>query len=171
LILKARLVLATFILSAQVAQAEAIKSTYSDFDLTKCKTVSVSQEDGGGTWKCEGISGYDVTYSEGDLRGTMAFSPSVDIQCAAAQSFGHFNSPGAKIEWRIKNGKPIATILRWYADGGEPSVKQDWLVVTKLNGDEACRTAIIGAQYPNANVVARQKADISIHFDCTKVLP
>ena len=159
------------ILCASSAHAETITSTYSNFDLNKCKALSVSVEDGGGTWKCKGIKGYDVIYSDGDLRGTMGFGRDAENQCSARQSFGHFNSAGIKIEWRMKMGKPIATIVRWYTDGGEPSVKQDWLVVTKLDQGEACRTAFIDSKYPNANAVARQKADTSAKFNCAKDMP
>jgi hypothetical protein len=154
------------------ATAQAGTSQYSDFNVKKCKQVGeLNQEDGGGTWECPGIKGLKVIYSEGDLRGTMAFGESADIQCASAQSFGHFNSPGDKIEWRLNDGKPYATILRWFTDNGEPDSKQNWLVVTKINSDEVCRTAIIDTQTPNANVVARQKADQSVSFKCTKDLP
>ena len=157
--------------SASFAHAEAISSVYSDFDMTKCKTISVSEEDGGGSWLCKGIKGFDVVYSEGDLRGTMGFGPFAENQCSSAQSFGKFNSPGAKIEWRMKNGKPYATILRWFTDNGEPNGKQNWLVVTKLNDDDACRTAFIDTKFPGANKVAQQKADTAKNFNCAKDLP
>jgi hypothetical protein len=163
--------IANTILLASPVQAETVTSTYTNFDLTKCKVLNKSEEDGGGQWICKGIKGYDVLYSDGDLRGTMAFGRSAEIQCAAAQSFGRFNSPGDKIEWRMIRGKPIATILRWFTDNGEPDGKQNWLVVTKINSDEVCRTAIIDTKYPNANKVAQLKADASDHFSCTKDLP
>jgi hypothetical protein len=157
-------------LLASTAQAETIISVYSDFDITKCKTLNKSAEDGGGQWQCKGIKDYDVLYSEGDLRGTMAFGKSAEIQCAAAQSFSKFNSPGRKIEWRIKNGKPLATIMRWFTDNGEADGKQNWLVVTKINSDEVCRTALIDTKYPNANKIAQQKANASGSFRCSKDL-
>ena len=71
----------------------------------------------------------------------------------------------------MKNGKPFATILRWFTDNGEEDGKQNWLVVTKLNGDEACRMAFIDTKFPNANAVAKQKADSAKNFNCAKDLP
>ncbi len=162
--------LALFLLASS-AHAETITSAYSDFDIAKCKTISVSEEDGGGTWKCKGIKGYDVIYSEGDLRGTVGFGTHAADQCTSHQSFGHFYSPGTKIEWRMEKGKPFATIMRWFTDNGEPDGKQNWLVVTKLNGRDACRTALIDTKYPNANVIAQQKADSAKNFNCKKDLP
>ena len=74
----------------------------------------------------------------------------------------------------MENGKPFATILRWSTDNGsgEAGSKQNWLVVTKLNGRDACRTALIDTKYPNANSVARANADgKSRTFNCEKDVP
>ena len=135
--------------------AGEITSVYSDFDLKKCKALELyaGNEGEGGVWQCKGIGGFDVLYLEGDLRGYVAFGPEARSQCTSAQTFGAFNSPGPKIEWRMENGKPIATIFRWFTDNGsgEEGAKQNWLVVTKLNGKDACRTALIDTKYPNAN--------------------
>ena len=162
-------------LSATAALAGEITSVYSDLDLKKCKALELYADEGeGGVWECKGIKGFDVLYLEGDLRGYVAFGPEARSQCASAQTFGAFNSPGPKIEWRMENGKPIATILRWLTDNGsgEANAKQNWLVVSKLNGRDACRTALIDTKYPNANAVAREKADgQSRSFNCEKDMP
>lgn len=169
-LLHAKILLAIFLI-AGTAQAEIITSAYTDFRIENCKQLNkTSEEDGSGQWWCKGYNDMPVLYSEGDLRGTMAFGRTAEIQCAAAQSFGYFNSPGSKIEWRLKNGKPIATIMRWFTDNGEKDGKQNWLVVTKINSDEVCRTAIIDTKFPNANKVAQQKADSSGSFKCAKDL-
>jgi hypothetical protein len=154
------------------AQAETAKSTFTKIDLKKCKQIE--KPDGfvfEGSWTCKGLKGFDVVYSGMDLRATMAFGPKPKTQCSASQTFGHFNSPGDTIEWRLAKGKPYATILRWFTDNGEPDGKQNWLVVTKIDGDEVCRTTIVDTQFPNANQVARRKADQSTSFNCAKDVP
>jgi hypothetical protein len=163
-------------LSATATLAGEITSVYSDLDLKTCKALQLytGDEGEGGEWQCKGIKGYDVMFWEGDLRGNIAFGPLARSQCSSAQSFGAFNSPGAKIEWRMENGKPIATILRWFTDNGsaEANAKQNWLVVTKLNGSDACRMALIDTKYPNANTLAQAKADGKAHtFNCEKDMP
>ena len=162
-------------LSAIAASAGEITSVYSDLDLKKCKALELYADEGeGGVWECKGIKGFDVLYLEGDLRGYVAFGLEARSQCASAQTFGAFNSPGPKIEWRMENGKPIATILRWLTDNGsgEANARQNWLAVSKLNGKDACRTALIDTKYPNANAVARAKADgQSRAFNCEKDMP
>ena len=167
--------LAFLVAGSSIAFAGQVTSIYSDFDLKKCKALELYADEGeGGVWQCEGIKGFDVLYLEGDLRGYIAFGPEARSQCTSAQTFGAFNSPGPKIEWRMENGKPIATIFRWFTDNGsgEEGAKQDWLVVTKLNGKDACRTALIDTKYPNANIVARGKADENSRaFNCEKDVP
>jgi hypothetical protein len=164
-------------LSATAASAGEITSVYSDLDLKACKALELynGQDNGeGGVWECKGIEGFDVLYLEGDLRGYVAFGPEARSQCTSAQTFGAFNSPGPKIEWRMENGKPIATILRWFTDNGsgEANAKQNWLAVTKLNGRDACRVALIDTKYPDANSIARAKADGKAHtFNCEKDVP
>ncbi|MGB8315332.1 MAG: hypothetical protein WCE69_12695, partial [Aestuariivirga sp.] len=162
-------------LSATAAAAGEITSAYSGLDLKKCKALELYADEGeGGIWECRGIKGFDVLYLEGDLRGYVAFGPDARGQCTSAQTFGAFNSPGPKIEWRMENGKPIATILRWFTDNGsgEADAKQNWLVVSKLNGKDACRTALIDTKYPNANGVAREKADRNARsFNCERDMP
>ena len=162
-------------LSATTASAGEITSVYSDLDLKTCKALELYADEGeGGVWECTGIKGFDVLYLEGDLRGYIAFGPEARSQCTSAQTFGAFNSRGPKIEWRMENGKPIATILRWFTDNGsgEANAKQNWLVVSKLNGRDACRTALIDTKYPDANIVAREKADgPSRSFACEEDMP
>jgi hypothetical protein len=156
-------------LLASSAHAETVTSLYSDLDIKKCKIIAEYKEDVGGIeLRCKGIKGYDVWYTEGDLRGSVSFGPEAKKQCSALQTFGAFNSVGNKVEWRMAGGKPFATILRWFTDNGEAGGKQNWLVVTKLNGNDACRTALIDTKYPNANAVAQQKADSSASFNCEK---
>lgn len=162
--------------AATAASAGEIASVYSNLDLAKCKALQLytGDEGEGGEWECKGIKGHGVMFWEGDLRGNIAFGPLARSQCSSAQSFGAFNSPGAKIEWRMDKGKPFATILRWSTDNGsgETGAKQNWLVVTKLNGRDACRTALIDTKYPNANTLARAKADgKSRTFNCEKDVP
>ena len=70
------------------------------------------------------------------------------------------------------DGKPFATILRWYIDNGEVGGKQNWLVVTKIGEADACHVAYVDSQLPEANLIARQRADERARiFDCAKDVP
>jgi hypothetical protein len=159
-----------------VAAAQDITSIYSELDLKKCQQLALFEDEGeGGEWSCPGIKDHDVRVWEGDLRSFVGFGKEAPRQCASAQTFGAFNSLGPRVEWRMKKGRPFATILRWFtestADPDKP-VKQNWLVVTKLDGRDACHIAYIDTKYVDANEVARQQADENAEtFNCAKDMP
>jgi hypothetical protein len=140
-------------------------SAYSDLDLSKCTqlTPETSGEEGesSGILECKGYKGFPVTFAEGDLRSFVAFGKSGQDHCAFRQTFGGFNSTGEKVEWRLKDGTPIATILRWKVsyDSVDATKLKSWLVVTKLEDNQSCHMAYIEGGYPNANEKARELAD------------
>ena len=121
-----------------------------------------------------GLKDYDVRIWEGDLRSFVGFGKMAPAQCASMQTFGAFNSLGPRVEWRMRDGKPFATILRWLTEANTDgkSVKQNWLVVTKLGDKDACHIAYIDTKYADANEVARQRADErAAAFNCAKDMP
>jgi hypothetical protein len=168
---------ALLLLSALPASAGEITSAYSDVDLAKCKAMTVGEpEDGvdGGEWLCDGVLGNKVQIWEGDLRNFVGFGEAPPAQCASMQTFFAFNTLGPKVEWRVESGKPFATILRWMTNRGDetPDAKQDWLVVTKVDGRDGCHAAYIDATLPNANELAREAADnVARTFKCEKDTP
>lgn len=140
-------------------------SVYTDFILDKCQRVTPesSGEDGesSGVFECKGYGKYVVTFAEGDLRSFVSFGTESADHCSFHQTFSGFNSVGNKIEWRRKNGKPIATILRWTVsyDPENSEKTKTWLVVTKLEADQSCHMGYVEGAYPNANAAARKLAD------------
>ena len=158
------------------AAADEITSIYSELDLKNCKQLALFEDEGeGGEWLCPGIKDYDVHVWEGDLRSYVGFGKEAPAQCVSAETFGAFNSLGPRVEWRMKDGKPFATILRWLTQpsdaNGNPG-KQNWLVVTKLDGKDACHSAYVDTKYTDANEVARQRADErAATFNCAKDMP
>lgn len=154
-------------LAASSAAAAGISSVYTDFSLNACKTLAQNEEEGGSyEGMCPGHAGIPVYFGEGDLRQFVAFGENGRTSCAATQTFGHFNHIGRKIEWRLDGGKPFATILRWFES--DEYTKRQWLVVTRL-GDQQCHVAYVDGSRPNANDIAREKADtLARSFDCAK---
>lgn len=157
------------------AAAQENTSLYSELNLKKCQQLALFEDEGeGGEWLCKGIADHDVRVWEGDLRTFVGFGKDAPAQCAAMQTFGAFNSLGPRVEWRMKAGRPFATILRWFTEQsteGAP-IKQNWLVVTKLAGKDACHIAYIDTKYTEANEVARLRADErAATFDCAKDMP
>jgi hypothetical protein len=153
-------------------------SAYTNYDLTKCKQIEPGSKPGEGesspTYECKGYKGQPVTFVEGDLRSFVAFGKDGRNHCAFRETFSGFNSVGNKVEWRLKDGAPIATILRWSVSyDPEDSAKQkSWLVVTKLEGRNSCHMAYVEGGFPQANDKARALADTAAaDYSCAKSTP
>ena len=151
-------------------------SVYTDLnfnDKKNCVNVSPAPVEGepndSAAFECGGYSNYVVTFAEGDLRSFVSFGTESGDHCAARQTFGGFNSVGNKIEWRLKDGKPSATILRWSVsyDPEDSNKQKSWLVVTKLEENDSCHMGYVEGGYPKANEKARWFVDTAAEtFSC-----
>ena len=152
-----------FFLTSAIA---GITSEYTSFDLDKCQTIDkpTQPEEPWIVLGCKGYRNdpaYDIVFHEDDLRGSFSVGKNPREHCASSFSFSGFNSPGKTIEWRLSDGKPFATILRWTVSmevDGKPR-EQQWLAVTKLEADNSCPAAYVEAALPMANEKAREAAD------------
>jgi hypothetical protein len=165
---KFALILGALLLAMPAGAAELV-SAYTDVDLEQCEMLS--SDEVGATWACEGLDGYPVTISEGDLRMTVSYGEDAMDEVAMSQGFGPFNRLGAKMEWLSPADDPdgpIATILRWYLQKGEGPGESQILVVTQLEPGAVCQIAWIDATAnPNANEMARAAAeDLAGDFNC-----
>lgn len=156
-------------------------SAYSEFDpenKSLCHLVSAAEPGdeamSSGGYECKGFGGYVVSFAEGDLRSFVSFGKQAGNHCAATQTFSGFNSVGKKIEWRLKDGKPIATILRWSVsyDPEDATKQKSWLVVTKLEDNNSCHMGYVEGGFPQANDRARKLADTAVDdYSCAKSTP
>ena len=156
-------------------------SAYTALDLNDKKACMITspapqpgEGEGSATYECRGYGDYVVTFFEGDLRSYITYGTDTADQCAVRQTFSGFNSIGNKIEWRLRDGKPIATILRWTVsyDPENAEKTKTWLVVTKLDGDEACHMGYVEGAASNANEAAQKLADdFAISFSCKTSKP
>jgi hypothetical protein len=149
----------------QAAAAETVTSAYTKIKISECAVVEISEEEEWGIWRCEGYGGVSVRVAEGDLRTFVSYDDDAGEQLAATQTFPGFNSTGETLEWRLKDGKPFATILRFYIEHDE--AKSQVLVVTQLK-PLTCHIGYVDAtRNANANELARQVADeMAGSFDC-----
>lgn len=151
-------------------------SAYTNLDFNdkkNCTDVTPAPVEGepndGVAFECRGFGNYVVSFSEGDLRSLVSFGTESGDHCAARQTFGGFNSVGNKIEWRLKDGKPTATILRWSVsyDPEDSNKQKSWLVVTKLEPEDSCHMGYVEGGFPNANEKARWLVDTMAEtFSC-----
>lgn len=142
-------------------------STYTNIDVRKCASISADEESGSASWRCNGITGYKVIVSEGDLRQTIdVIAPNRkkhELNLWGVVS-GGFSSLGDKIEWRMKRvgGRPtpVAMIVRFKAseDPDDSSKITSYLVVAKVTPSQICVVDKI-APGANQNVLAQRSAD------------
>lgn len=157
---------------AVVASAGAAESVYTKLDLDACVVLDQDEESGGVLLQCDGLPGYPVFASEGDLR----FDVDYGVQNETWQSFSPFNSIGDTIEWRVADGEPHAAILRFFIDTGMTGGALDKgqvLVVSSVGGESApgCVVALVDAEAEQPNGVARGAAAMARHFDCASDAP
>lgn len=160
------LLTAALALLAFPAAAQTIDSAYTDVDLDGCEQIS--EDEMGASFLCEGYGGMPMTIGEGDLRFFVSYGDDAGNEKAAGQTPPPFNYPGKKMEWRLSDGKPFATILRYFVQREEGQEDGQILVVTKVEPGATCHVAYIDAlANKNANELARQAADDLVpDFDC-----
>jgi len=157
---------------APEAGAAGIASDYTKIQLEKCTLLQgPDTEEGtfGGAWQCAGYKGQPVYVAEGDLRMFVSFGPAAAEEPAAGQTLPRFNTINETLEWRLRDGVPFATILRWFPSLDDGASDGSVLVVTQLRpGGGTCQIAMVDAQAnKDANVLARQAADsMAGTFDC-----
>jgi hypothetical protein len=168
------LLVATGALFAAPVSVFAASSAYTDFDLKKCRHVSGEDVEDYGEWFCRGYRGISIYMNAGDQRIYVSYGNNAKNEPAASQTLASFNGEGSKIEWRIENGKPFATIMRWrttVTNEKRDSVRGSVLVVTKLSGG-VCHVGYVDGANKDANALARQIADKHARvFSCGKDKP
>jgi len=170
-----RLVLFAATLAFATAGHADVKSVYTKIDLKKCKQTEKADEYVfGGSWRCKGVGGYDVYVSSMDDRESAAFGKRTEKNCSGLKTFNGFNNLGNTVEWRVRDGKPFAAILRWTVsvDPEDSNKTATWLVVNKLENGAACHMHYVAGSYPDANVAAQRAADdLAGEFKCDTDTP
>lgn len=148
---------------------EDIQGVYTDLNLDDCEVLQTFEEGGGVELRCPGYKDIPLFVSEGDLR----FDIDVGVPNNKWTSQSAFNTLGEKVEWRLRNGRPFAVIIRYYLDDGSgtgtrlPSV----LAVLTVGGEGSpgCLVGWVPANAkPSQNEAARQLADQQAEgFDCS----
>jgi hypothetical protein len=152
--------------------AGAAESAYTDFNPKKCRHTPGTEVEDYGEWRCKGFKGIPIHMSAGDQRIYVSYGRNAKDEPAASQTLASFNGEGRRIEWRLENGKPFATIMRWSTTGTDEKgnlVRGSTLVVTKLGRNGVCHVGYVDGQANNANELAREIADKHArNFNCEK---
>lgn len=157
--------------------AQSNQSVYTSLQAKQCRTLkSSNSETGDYEGRCQGVAGYTLLISEGDLRQNVTVvtprgvKHSLDLWEVIS---GGFSRVGPNAEWRMtkQNGKPlpVALIVRFIAneDAAQPNKTTAYLAVSKITPNAICVTNKIppGAK---ANSDARVAADAAANQPCLK---
>ncbi len=170
----------TLALFIATSSAFAQSNTYTKINFDKTCTI-ISEYEQGVEVACSGYTGYPVIFSEGDLRQMVRFGHIAKLS-DQWESFGQFNRANDTIEWRLKDKKPYAAILRYFIensnDNGEHTkeLKGQVLVVSTVGTHEKPTSCVIGyvdaRANKNANKLAQELADTkATTFECGKNKP
>lgn len=147
-------------------------SAYTKIELAACREIPPAPDDPleSGAWWCEGHGGIPIYVSEGDLRFFVSYGDTAPDELAAKTTLPAFNHIGETIEWRLgPDGRPFATILRFFTSSGDGAPDGQVLVITRLGGPgQVCHIGYVDARTnPDANAIAREVADNgAAEFDC-----
>jgi len=173
-----RIILLSLFLVTSSAFAQS--NTYSQIDFEKSCTI-ISEYEQGLTATCSGYKGYPVLFSEGDLRQMVRFGHIAKVD-GQWESFGQFNRANATIEWRLKDKKPYAAILRYFIENSNENgeykkeLEGQVLVVSTVGTYEKPTSCVVGyvdaRANKNANALSQELADMKAErFICGKDKP
>lgn len=149
-----------------VAMTEGYETTLTDDDCV----VIASGEDGE-LQSCSGFSGYGILKTVSEERMSVFFGYVGNWYAEGAyESFEAINHIADVVEWRVRDGVPRATIVRWTIDHGktesgetDPEIVGEVLVVSKVaqpGEGEGCVIGYVDAlENENADEIAREVAD------------
>ncbi len=145
------------------------KSIYTDLAADKCKTNDVDKRIPGiYSGKCKGVGGFDLEVYLDDERNSIGvvLPSKKTVGLDFWNYFSNFSELGEMAEWRIKDKKPIALIVRLkVSDRGDERSPTSYLIVSKISATEACVTDIVKPG-KNQNAKAQRLADMASIKPC-----
>ena len=157
--------------SAQTVALGQSKSIYTTLAADKCKTIDVNKGmPGNYSGRCAGVGGYQLEVYLDDERNSIGvvLPSSKVIGLDLWNYFGNFSALGETAEWRMKGKKPVALIVRLnVSDQGDEKPPTSYLIVSRLNGTDACVTDIVKPG-KGQNARAQSLADRALTRSCRK---
>ena len=140
-------------------------SIYTDIKPQRCRMLDSHSE--GATWACNGAAGYKLIHASDFVSEITLVSPrgtQMPLSLGEKLQPG-WSSVGNKAEWRMRQGRPVALIVRYDIGEEGESRRISYLVVARIEANNAC---MVGKVPPgrNQNVLARQMADAAQNMSC-----
>jgi len=150
--------------TSAAAQPGRATSVYTVLDMARCAETARVEEGASVTWRCRGHAGIPLIVMTSDDR----YDVDAGEDNGEWESPGRFSFPGPRVEWRLRGGRAFAIVYRLRLSGGE-APPSSVLAVESIGrpGHPGCLVAMIDGRLPNANVLARARADArAARFRC-----
>jgi hypothetical protein len=152
------------------AGVAAQESVYTSLAEKQCKTLELKEDEAYSRGSCAGVGGYKLEVVESDLRQTVdVVAPNgkkspLDFQGNVSAMF---SAVGQKAEWRARQGKPYALIVRFNVSENpdDTTKKTSYLVVAKISPEGSCITGVVNPS-ATANADAQRLADEAPNKSC-----
>jgi hypothetical protein len=152
--------LALMLISVILTSAQ-IKSVYTSLDEKHCKSVKGDPKEKNVIYNgvCPGVGSYKLKIAASEEHQWIGLvAPSGKEFFVGTQS-ASYNFLGKKAEWRVRNGRPLALIVRYNLMNPEADkVGTSLLVVSKVSRTKTCVTDIVDPS-KTQNEQARKLAD------------
>lgn len=141
---------------AAAAPAPLYTSVYTKLDVGRCRVLERIEEGESVSWRCPGHAGIPLFVSTGDGR----YDVDAGVDNGEWEALGGFHTLGPRVEWRLRRGRPIAIIFRYIQSGpDQPPGTRIAVETIGRAGRPGCLISMIDGAFPNANAVARERAD------------
>ena len=161
-------ILSTFfmvLLSSSFAMAQ-IKSVYTSLDEKHCRKMKNGSDNVIYNGRCPGVGGYKIAVAASEEHQWAELIAPSGKKFDVSISPVAYDSLGRTAEWRVKNGKPIALIIRFdLRDEFGGKVSRSLLAVSKISRTKACVTNVVEPS-KTQNSEARKFADGSASQPC-----
>lgn len=148
------------------------KSIYTDLAAEKCKTIDVDKGmPGNYSTRCQGVGGYGLEVYLDDERNSLGvvLPSKKTVGLDFWNYFANFSALGEKAEWRMKDKRPVALIVRLnVSDQGDGKPQTSYLIVSKISPTKPCVTDIVKPG-KNQNAQAQRLADEASAKPCKKI--
>ena len=127
-------------------------------EIAGCETLRVYEESGGVEQRCPGYGGVPLFVSEGDLR----YDVDAGVPNGVFTTASPFNAIRPTVEWRLRDGRPFAVIVRYDLDAGDggPTASELAVISVGTEGAPGCLVGWVPADAaPSQNEAARALAD------------
>ncbi|MEA3018098.1 MAG: hypothetical protein QOI38_2820 [Sphingomonadales bacterium] len=142
--------------TSAAAQPGRVTSVYTALDVARCTQTAHEEEGSSTTWRCRGHAGVPLIVMAGDDR----YDIDAGEDNGEWEAPGRFSTPGPRVEWRLRGGRAFAIIYRLLLSG-DNLPNSSVLAVESIGrpGHAGCLVAMIDGRLPNANALARARAD------------